>query len=58
MTLMMMLVMGAGFCYTHGCIHIFERVRKKDVICDFLIDGQFILFGLAIFTLSATQVFP
>ena len=58
MTLVMVLTLGMGIFYTNCCIQIFERVRKKDIICDFLIDGQFVLFGMAIFTLSTLHFLP
>jgi len=58
MTFMVVLILGIAVLYTQFCIQIFDRVNKKDFICDFLIDGQFVIFGVAIFTLSILRLLP
>jgi 4-hydroxybenzoate polyprenyltransferase len=50
------LVVAAGFVYMHCCIHLFNRNRDRHVVCDLLIDGQFIIFGMGILALSSLRV--
>ncbi|MDD1719753.1 MAG: UbiA family prenyltransferase [Methanoregulaceae archaeon] len=42
------LMLAAGVAYIHLCIHSFYHLRSRDVVCDLLSDGQFIIFGGAI----------
>jgi 4-hydroxybenzoate polyprenyltransferase len=58
MAFIVLLTIGISIMYTHCCIRIFDQFMAQDFICDFLIDGQFVLFGMAIFTLSSLQIFP
>ncbi|NLX49490.1 MAG: UbiA family prenyltransferase [Methanospirillum sp.] len=42
--------------YTQCCITSFGRIGKKDLICDLLSDGQFLIIGAALFLVQA--LFP
>jgi hypothetical protein len=57
MPFLITLLLMVGFLYTHGCICLFERMKKKDIVCDFLFDGQYIIFGVLISVLFAIQTF-
>jgi len=42
------LVLAVSTLYTHIGIRSFARVEKKDIICDIMTDGQFVIIGLMI----------
>ncbi len=46
------LLIGAAVAYIHLCIHSFYRLTNRDIVCDLLSDGQFILFGSAVWVLG------
>jgi len=38
--------------YLHLCIRSFAKVKRKDLLCDILTDGQFLIIGVIAFSLS------
>jgi len=38
--------------YLHLCIQSFTKVERKDILCDILIDGQFLIIGVLAYSLS------
>jgi 4-hydroxybenzoate polyprenyltransferase len=44
------LVFAGSTLYTHISIRFFEEGERKDMICDIMTDGQFIIIGLMIWT--------
>lgn len=38
--------------YLHLCIRSFAKVKRKDILCDILTDGQFLIIGVIAYSLS------
>ena len=43
-------VFAVSTLYLHICIRSFTRAKRKDILCDIMTDGQFIIIGLMIFS--------
>jgi len=56
-SLRILLLLTAGFLYTHFCIQLFHSSNTKNFVTDFLFDGQYILFGLVLGLLTALRVY-
>lgn len=42
--------------YTHGCIYLYGRIRSRDLVSDFLSDGQYLFLSFAILLLPAAHI--
>jgi len=51
-------IVAAGFVYMHCCIHIFMKHRENPLVCDLLVDGQFIFFSIGILGLASLRFLP
>jgi 4-hydroxybenzoate polyprenyltransferase len=52
------LIIAAGFIYMHYCISLFMGNKKKNLVCDLMVDGQFIFFGIAMAALTSLRLLP
>ncbi|MDD1664863.1 MAG: UbiA family prenyltransferase [Methanomicrobiales archaeon] len=43
--------------YTHGCIYLYGKIGSRDLVSDFLSDGQYIFFTIAILILTSAHIF-
>jgi 4-hydroxybenzoate polyprenyltransferase len=43
------LLFAVSTAYLHLCIRSFSRAKRKDILCDILTDGQFLIIGLITF---------
>lgn len=42
----------AANLYSHGCVHLLDRIRTRDFVADAISDGQYICFALAIIVIT------
>jgi 4-hydroxybenzoate polyprenyltransferase len=49
LSLVIALIFAISTLYLHLCIRNFTRAKRKDIACDILTDGQFLIIGLMIF---------
>ena len=50
------LLLVAANLYSHGCVHLLDRIRIRDFVADAISDGQYICFALAI--IGITTLWP
>ncbi|HVN66149.1 MAG TPA: UbiA family prenyltransferase [Methanomicrobiales archaeon] len=56
LTPLLTLLLGMTIVYAQACIHLLERHDVKDIVCDILIDGQYIFFAGAFMVLVTFHV--
>lgn len=49
-------ILMASTTYTHGCIYLYGKMESKDLVSDYLSDGQYILLTLAILLLTSIHL--
>jgi 4-hydroxybenzoate polyprenyltransferase len=49
LTVSVAILIAVSMVYMHMCIRTFVRVKRKDLICDILTDGQFLFIGLFVY---------
>jgi 4-hydroxybenzoate polyprenyltransferase len=49
------LLFGVSTIYLYLCIRNFTRAKRKDIACDILTDGQFLIIGFIVYCVAALQ---